>query len=244
MSSLAFKDALLILRYRIIAVRYFGKLTRALRKPATLLPTGRSAETKQARSVQSIGFAEGPAMDPTLLEEIVEKYAPRAEQVVPRDRGHPFQNLWAAEDIDAGDPVFRWALSDAVLPIVDDFFGGRFMFETIQVLYSYPTQGLLRESQKWHKDYGDSRSLHLISYLNDLEDKEGGPFVFVDRATTKQVSASPIIRRIEDDQFAQETAGAQVHEFYGKAGSTLVVDPANCYHYGSRCERPRLALFC
>ena len=35
----------------------------------------------------------------------------------------------------------------------------------------------------------------------------------------------------------------KVEFFYGKAGESIFVDPAVCYHYGSRCKEGRLAIF-
>ena len=95
-------------------------------------------------------------------------YGPRGEQVLHRQEGHPFTNLFQREDLTPNNPVFRFAFSPQVLDRADEYFGGRFVFDSIQVLYSWPTEGALRESQMWHKDYGDWRSFHCVAYVNDV----------------------------------------------------------------------------
>jgi hypothetical protein len=164
-------------------------------------------------------------------------------QVVARDSGHPFDNLFRAEDISADNPVIALAFSPAILDVADDYFFGRLLLDSLQVLYSYPTDGELRESQMWHKDYGDSRSLHWIAYLNDVSGADDGPFVFIDRQDARRIGRSFFIRRIPDARFLKELGNGRVRQFLGRQGESLFVDPAVCYHSGSRCRNARLALF-
>ena len=121
--------------------------------------------------------------------------------------------------------------------------GGRLVLDSIQALYSWPTAGALRESQLWHKDYGDWKSFHWIAYLNDVNGPDDGPFSFIDKRDARRIAPSPFIRRIADDDFSRELKGGQVRVFAGRAGDSIFVDPAACYHCGSRCRNPRLAVF-
>ena len=111
------------------------------------------------------------------------------------------------------------------------------------MLYSYPTEGAPRESQYWHLDYGDRKSFHCVAYLNDVLAPEDGPFVYVDKPSTTKIGRNLIVRRIADDQFARELGEGKIMNFYGRAGSSVLVDPSACYHYGSRCKVPRMAIF-
>jgi len=244
MASAALKNTYSFVRYRIIALRYLGKAMRTARRLTDRRGTVAGRQTQEAAEVARTGFAHGPTLPADTVSAMREIYVPRGDAVVPRDRGHPFANLFTPTDVDADNPVFRHALSPDIMAIVHDYFDGDYQFETVQVLHSFPTSGPLRDSQKWHRDYGDAKSLHFITYLNDVEDDAGGPFGFVDRETTKRVRSSPIIRRIDDDRFREEIGPeGEIQKFYGKRGSTLIVDPANCYHFGSRCKTPRLAIF-
>ncbi|WP_447728360.1 hypothetical protein [Sphingomonas koreensis] len=237
----AARDIYNLLRWRLIALRYLGKVSSYFAAPS--VPRSRGKAIDQSSPVAREGFGPGPSIDAGTLDEIRAIYAPRAEKVVPTQAGHPFENLFRGEDITPDNPVLRFALSPEVLDAADAYFGGRFRYDSVQVLYSFPTPGGLRESQMWHRDYGDNKSFHCVAYVNDVLEPEDGPFVFVDRHDTLRIGKSPFIRRISDDRFRKELGDGELRSFYGHAGESVFVDPAACYHYGSRCVRPRTAIF-
>lgn len=193
--------------------------------------------------LNNIGFATGPTCSLENLKEINNIYEPRIAEVIPKATGAPFKNLMRDEDFTIDNPIIKLAFSKEILDPAIDYFGGKLLFESLQVLYSYPTDGNLRESQHWHKDFGDSKSFHGIMYLNDVEELNQGPFVFVNRKESKKMKRSFLIRRIKDEDFMKELGDGKVETFYGKAGESIFVDPAVCYHYGSRCKQGRLAIF-
>jgi hypothetical protein len=228
------------LRWRTIALRYAGRL-RTL--PGGARGERSPARTATARQVGIEGHDTGPPIPSPLLAQILALYRPRASQVVVRDSGHPFENLFLPQDMTADNPVVALAFSRPVLDVADDYFSGHCVLDSLQVLYSYPSQGGLRESQLWHKDYGDSRSIHWIAYLNDVTAADDGPFSFVDKRDARRIARSAFIRRIPDHKFMQELGDGRVRQFLGQAGESVFVDPAACYHIGSRCKNPRLAVF-
>ena len=227
-------------RWRLVPVRYASMLGSLKWKKLFQAPPSRSAATAD---INAKGFTKGPDVPPDLLERAMDIYGPRGQKVVPRASGHPFVNLFDASDVHPDNPVFRFAFSPEVLDTATDYFGGRLILDSIQVLYSYPIEGVLRESQYWHLDYGDSKSFHCVAYLRDVLTPEDGPFVYVDKLATHKIGRSMIVRRIPDQQFEHELKDGKIESFYGKAGSSVLVDPSACYHYGSRCKRPRLAIF-
>jgi hypothetical protein len=233
-------EAAHFLRWRTIALRYARRLR-------TLSPRGWAAvtpaRTATARAIRTQGHNCGPRIPQLQLEQTLAMYGPRAAQVVAQDSGHPFVNLFVPEDITAHNPVVALAFSPLVLDVADDYFSGRFALDSLQVLYSYSTQGALRESQMWHKDYGDSRSMHWIAYLNNVSGPDDGPFAFVDKHDARRIARSVFIRRIPDHRFMQELGEGKVRQFLGSAGESVFVDPAACYHSGSRCKNARLAVF-
>jgi len=236
----AVKELAGFVRWRLIPIRYAGKILRNL--------PGRAPEALPPRSpavvrLDESGWVMAPPLSDDMLERIRSKYLPRGADVVPTERGHPFTSIFHAEDIAADDPVCQLAFSREVLDAAHEYFGGRFRYNSIQVTYSWPTDGRLEQSQLWHRDYGDSRSFHWITYLDDVLDEDGGPFTFVDKKVTGRVGQSAIIRRIEDDRFRREIGDGEVIRFLGRAGEGIFVDPALCYHFGSRCRRRRIALF-
>lgn len=226
------------MRWRVVPVRYAGKIQRSLRSalpPVYRLPV--------ADAIEKAGYAPGPVLDSHVQAALQEFYRSRSKNVRPRLNGHPFVNLVVAEDFRVDHPLMQFAFSPQVLDVADDYFHGHFRFFSIQVLYSWPTNRPPTESQLWHRDYDDSRTLHCITYLDDLTTVGGGPFVFVDKGDARRIKRSPIVRRIGDDRFERELGSGQVRTFFGKAGESVWVDSAACYHYGSRCTQPRLAMF-
>lgn len=235
---LALRDMYQLLRWRLIALRYLGKL----RSYFTARPHSETRTVTDER-IRSQGYDVGPTLSEEDLSRIRALYADRMAQVVPKPGGHPFVNLLDLGDVNPENPILRFAFSPEVLDRAHDYFGGRFRFDSIQLLYSWPTNGELLESQMWHRDYGDLKSFHCVAYVNDVLTPDHGPFGFVDRRDTRRIASSPFIRRISDDQFARELGDGVLRTFYGRAGESVFVDPANCYHYGSRCKVPRLAIF-
>jgi len=227
------------LRWRLIPVRY---LTRLSNLGTSGLLRRRTPRTSLTAALDETGFHKGPTLDAATVQALNAVYRPRGETVVPKSSGAPFVNLVQAQDFVADHPLMKVAFSREVLDPAVDYFGGDIVLDSIQMLYSYPTENK-RESQYWHKDYGDSKSFHCIFYLNDVTNIEQGPFVFVDKQDTRRIKRSAIVRRIEDTQFTKELGDGEVRYFYGKAGESVLVDPAVCYHYGSRCREPRYAIF-
>lgn len=95
-------------------------------------------------------------------------YLPRAPEVTPEALKAPFVNLSRSEDLKIDNPLTQFAFSKEVLDVAIDYFGGRLSLDSLQVLYSYPQCGDLKESKKWRLDYGDSKFLHCVAYLNLL----------------------------------------------------------------------------
>ena len=231
-------------------VNYFRSHLILKRKVSMFFNLNSNSFNKKKKSVLSstkelntLGYAEGPKCSPDVLKEINEIYLGRIKDVKPKTKGAPFVNLMKNTDINVNNPIIKLAFSKEILDPALDYFGYNLKFDSIQVLYSYTTNGEKRESQFWHKDYGDSKSFHCVMYLNDIEDVDGGPFVFVNKLDSKKINSSFFIRRIKDEDFKKELGNGEIKYFFAKAGESVFIDPASCYHYGSRCKESRLAIF-
>lgn len=234
------KKILSFIRWRIVLLRYLTML-RDLRwgsigqAPPYLL--------KETRLIEDFGYCDGPRMVGELLHHATEIYCPRALDVVASAAGHTFESLFISEDIKSSNPVFAFAFSPEILERAADYFHGKLVLDSIQVLYSWPTEGDLRESQHWHLDYADRKSLHCVAYLNDVFSEDGGPFAFINKADSADVGRSLTIRRLTDAEMFKRVEPSKRKIFVGEAGASILIDPAACYHYGSRCVVPRLAVF-
>jgi len=237
------KNILLFLRWRLVPVRYLERLSRLNLKKMKRLDKPLS---HVALAVESKGFAQGPTIASDLLQELQSLFKPRVNdsKTTKLRKNHPFVNLTRAEDLTPENPLMKFAVSKEVLDVAMDYFGGRATLNSIQVLYSFPNLGeTLKESQKWHLDYSDTRSFHCVAYLNDVEKDEDGAFVYVDKVASETVGRSMIIHRYGDEEFKKASNNAKWLKFFGEAGTSVLIDPAACYHYGSRCTKPRLAIF-
>ena len=239
------RDTIGFVRWRLVPLRALGKVKAHLagHAPPGVYEELAAMDAARLSELENQGWTVAPSPDQETLREIAEIYLPRAEDVVPTDHGHPFENVVRPEDFDAANPLFRFAFSDAILGAANSYFGGAFSMASLQVMRSFPTHGELRESQKWHRDYGDAKSLHFVMYLTEVRREEHGPFTFLNKPTSRRVRRSPIIRRLSDEQIAAETGTRDFEVFRGGPGDAIFVDPAVCYHFGSRCKRPRTAVF-
>ena len=228
------------LRWRVVFVRY---LTRLFNKKISIPRSDYPNFNPEISKLIENGYMEGFELNRFQVTEILDLYQNKIKSVIPTETGHPFINLVTDEDINVNHPIIKLAFSKEVLDPAIKYFNGNISLDSIQFLYSWPTSGKMRDSQKWHYDFGDSKSFHTIIYLNDVLELGHGPFTFINKSDSKNIKWSPFIRRVEDDQFLKELGDGKIRYFYGNAGKSVMVDPACCYHYGSRCKIPRLALF-
>ena len=234
------KEIFSFLRWRIIAVRYFTlllnlKLKNILIKPNFLY---------KINDLEKFGYIQNQDMDEVLVNEIRLFYNKQIKNIKRKNNNQPFVNIMSDVSLVSSNPLIKYAFSDNVLGKANEYFDGKVSLGGIQLLYSFPNaKGEVKQSQSWHKDFGDSKSFHSITYLNDVFDEESGPFTFVDKINSKKISWSPFLRRIPDLKFEKELGSNEIIKFYGKAGSSILVDPSSCYHYGSRGSKARLALF-
>lgn len=228
------------IKWQLTPVRYLGRV-RYIR-PRHLAPAP-APRTELAIEITKTGYATGPVYDGERLKALQDRFLPRRPDTKPANLKAPFVNLSKSEDFSEDSPLMQMAFSREVLDVAIDYFGKRLRLDSLQVLYSFAQDGELKESQKWHLDYGDAKSLHCVMYLNDVKTYDDGPFVFIDKEASKRVGRGLIVRRIPDEQMTKESGNAPLQTVYGDAGSSVWIDPAACYHYGSRCQNPRTAVF-
>jgi len=195
-----------------------------------------------SQEINQKGFATGPSLDSSSLKKIQDIYFPKSKLVMPRKYGAPMINLYNSNESSASDPVLKFAFSPKVLDVAIDFFGGKVILEGISVFYSYPSEGL-EASQYWHLDYADRKTLHSMTYLKDVKHEDDGPFTFLDKQISRKIGRFNTIKRITDKKMYKLIEKEDLNYFYGSEGESLFVNPADCYHYGSRCKNARFAIF-
>jgi hypothetical protein len=178
-----------------------------------------------------------------LVADVVEAARNRLEatQTLTQSRNKAFfSQLLLPEDKSLDGPFMRFALNEKLLQTVAKYLGVAPYLESIELLYSKPVQGPAAQSQQWHKDRTDRRIVKVFVYINDVSD-ENGPLSLLSRSDSEKVPEF-LFHYLTDEEMARYVDVSRTVAFTGQAGTTVMVDSQTCYHLGSRCQKPRLAL--
>ena len=134
------------------------------------------------------------------------------------------------------------------LSVIKDYFPNGLLLWNVALNYSgereYTHNAI--ESQLWHWDYGDARTIHLMINLEDVH-QDSGPFTYIPYQMSKNVKRHPLwIERLTDSELEVLT-GLQIcnvkQQFTGSKGSFIFVDPGKILHQGARNIKSRLIAF-
>lgn len=219
------------IRWRSKYVRYLQKFVRSLLKREFDYFSAKS--NFEYNNYLISGVLKLPEMEINLPDEV--------------DSKQPFT------DIKKLNSTFMERLTQTVvnlpqLSVIKDYFPSGLSLWNVSLNYSASRDpsNEANESQLWHWDYGDTRTVHLMINLEDV-DQDNGPFTYVPYHINKTLKRHPFwIERFTDDQFEVLT-GMQLcsvkEEFTGKKGSFIFVDPGKILHQGARNVKPRLVAF-
>lgn len=155
---------------------------------------------------------------------------------------NPFYQCERDTDYVEYPALMKFALSDAVLHIVSDYYGLVPQMKSLAIWVTPPHDHQF-SSQLFHLDKPEARIVGL--FLNvDSTEAENGPL------TLLPVNVSNKVRKKTDYEwvyfrkdgrladgavFAHCSAGDQI-ELGGAAGTGGFADTSNCFHFGSRCR--------
>jgi hypothetical protein len=158
-----------------------------------------------------------------------------------RTTGKAFMNERLADKALKMHPALLAAsLEPNVLSAVTEAMGMIPHLESIDVIESRPNTSGLSSSQLWHYDVNDARIIKLFVYLEDCG-PENGPFTFVP-ADASQSVARRVGHYVDDKRLAEVVPENRWEKIEGAAGTAFLIDTGRCYHFGSRCEKPRVAM--
>ena len=112
--------------------------------------------------------------------------------------------------------------------------------ESIDVIESNPSGRELSASQLWHYDINDQRIIKLFVYLEDCG-PENGPFTFVPADSSQRVARN-VGHYVDDDRLSKAVPESTWEKVEGTSGTAFLIDTGRCYHFGSRCQKPRVAM--
>lgn len=231
-------------------LRYLRKAFVALRHPSTTLRRARLGTRlasdlpadfrSRIAELNATGYAAaGPEIDAGLLAEL-DRAADAKLQAGEQGRNLRsfFTQITDDSDLHADSIYVRFALQPGIQKIVSAYFGHVPYLADVQVLKSHGTdRDTWEESQLWHRDYGDSKTIKLWVYLTDVEKQESGPFTYLPVAPSARVPNTFIPGRVSDEAMAATGLADQAIAVYGPRLKCFYIDTALCYHLGSRLKQ-------
>lgn len=223
--------------------------------------TRHAAENARRRRVARELLAESPwrgfipknrgyAMaDPTILPGAREALdaARTIIETSPKDdwkfrRTNPFLELETPEFLRDYPALLNFALSDAVLQIVTDYFGLVPQMKELGIWVT-PPQDHEFSSQLYHLDKPEGRLLKLFMNISRTAEDAGAltflPADVSDRVRRKTKYEVIYYRgdgRLKDDDVFSHCSRQDQVVLTGDVGKGGFVDTSNCFHFGSRCK--------
>lgn len=230
--------------------RHLGKLQRGLRNrvvQSALFKTASQIEREltpplasHVANLREDGFSKAAAeLDPGLLAELGEFSQERlddpqldAKKTVLRSF---MVQLSHHDDLNVEHVLVRFALQDTVLRIAAAYLGEVPYLSSVQIFQSLSTGSTQwGESQLWHQDYEDTKTVKLWVYLTDVTDDPQGPFTFLPLSESRKIKNKFFPGRVSDESVEKQTGGAVFQHVKGPRLTAFYVDSSVCYHMGSR----------
>ncbi len=174
------------------------------------------------------------------VEELYQIASAKADVAPLKQRGGKafFSQLLTVEDYSPASVFLQLALNEKLLGTVSAYLGVAPFLEYVELLHSQPVE-TFSSSQLWHKDRTDRSLVKLFVYCRDVSG-ENGPFSFLDaRDSTRVPKYLP--HYLSDAKISSYVPLKNMVQITGVAGTAFLIDTVRCYHFGSRCTRPRLA---
>jgi hypothetical protein len=152
-----------------------------------------------------------------------------------------YLDLLNEEDYDPSSPYMQFALQPRLLNTATRYFGQAPYLQSVELMWSRPYAGSpeLTKSQLWHCDNNNDRHiLKLFVYVTDVTN-DNGPLTFLPAAESDRLPWYEG-HYLDDDAIGRYVSLENRVQFTGSAGSAVMMDTANLYHFGSRCAKPRL----
>ena len=179
---------------------------------------------------------------PILVRELVDasrRKLAEAEALPQRGNKPFFSQLLSAADRTPASVFLRFALDEQLLKLVAAYLRCAPFLNSVELLYSKPMGAGPMASQLWHRDRRDLAIIKVFVYATDVE-PANGPLTMLSKEESRKVPEY-LPHYLDDEQVGRYASLDKAAALTGPAATTWVVDSENCYHLGSRCERPRLA---
>ncbi len=201
----------------------------------------------ESENLKNQGWAKiiGPQVElSSLLQGCRQVFQADNGQVQPAKKQF-FRQLLKEEHLNLGSPFLTYALHVPFLQLISEYLGYVPFLESVELLHSIPTPKSgsdFAHSQLWHLDRTDTSIMKIFTYIEEVK-MENGPLSFISKELSRRVP-SWLPHYLTDSDIGEYVQVSKQVQVLGPAGTTVFFDPRNCYHYGSRCEKSRLAFVC
>lgn len=221
-------------------VRYAGDISRRRRVADQILeksPWRRFIPKDRGYALISADTLPGARAAIAAAGELIEQ---RAKEGVRAKKNNPIIQCERPEDLVTHPALLDFALSDAVLHMVTDYYGTVPQIKEVGLWLTQP-QSHQFSSQLYHLDKPEGRLVKL--FLNVVDhDVRNGPLTLlpanvshrVRRATNYEAIYYRQDGRISDDAVFSVCSPEDQVVLSGAAGTGVFADTSNCFHFGSR----------
>lgn len=133
----------------------------------------------------------------------------------------------------ADSPYARFAMQPRVLAFLARAMGTLPQLDYVLLTLSLPSDAPLSQSQLWHKDYDDTRTIKVFVYLTDVADQQDGPFTFVPGPVSEKLGYT-LHSHLPDERVFRAIPRSAVRSMIAPALSAFAVETSRCLHMGSR----------
>ncbi|WP_299195685.1 hypothetical protein [uncultured Erythrobacter sp.] len=127
----------------------------------------------------------------------------------------------------------RFALQPALLGFLARSLGTLPLLDYVLLTVSRPVSGELSQSQLWHRDHDDVRTIKVFVYLTDVSSQADGPFTFLP-GPQSDLAGQPLRSHAPDDWLMARADASDLEQMIAPKLSAFAVETSRCLHMGSR----------
>ncbi|WP_407875400.1 hypothetical protein [Qipengyuania nanhaisediminis] len=197
-----------------------------------------------ARKLEHDGFVR---LDNLVDRDLLDALAARAQERVDADEttelplGVSNKAFWTRpldcdliDGLIPADTVFaRFALQPRILGVLAETLRTLPLLDYVLLTVSRANAGALSQSQLWHRDHDDVRTIKLFVYLTDVASANDGPFTFLPGPRSDRVGGS-VRSHASDCWLFSRVDRSDLERILAKRLSVFAVETSRCLHMGSR----------
>ncbi|MDC0213237.1 hypothetical protein OAL14_00350 [Gammaproteobacteria bacterium] len=147
-----------------------------------------------------------------------------------------WRQLGSEHGLSANSILVKFALQKSILSRMAEYLNEWPLLNSVQLVQSVGLDESFKSSQLWHVDHEDTKVVKLFVYLNDVLEKEQGPFCFFDKKKTRsmRLQYSPVHK--SDEVIEKKRPAYDFESIFGPVGTSFMIDTKSCLHRGSRLQ--------